>query len=111
MTLNVPEKHYMVFCYYPSFLPPSLPSPPSLGVPAKAARGNFLEAINVTLNVLEKHYMDRDLTRTGNSILMISPSTGVIEVRLFTISSSFPPSLALIFLLSSILQLPWPLVR
>lgn len=50
------------------------------GVPAKAARGNFLEAINVTLNVLEKHYMDRDLTRTGNSILMISPSTGVIEV-------------------------------
>ncbi|EWM23480.1 dep domain containing protein [Nannochloropsis gaditana] len=50
------------------------------GVPAKAARGNFLEAINVTLNVLEKHYMDRDLTRTGNSILMISPSTGIIEV-------------------------------
>jgi len=65
----------------PSFLPsPSLRLFPSLGVPAKAARGNFLEAINVTLNVLEKHHMDRDLTRTGNSILMISPSTGVIEV-------------------------------
>ena len=50
------------------------------GVPAKASRGNFLEAINVTLNVLEKHYMDRDLTRTGNSIVMISPSSGVVEV-------------------------------
>lgn len=46
----------------------------------QAARGNFLEAINVTLNVLEKHYMDRDLTRTGNSIVMVSPSAGVVEV-------------------------------
>jgi hypothetical protein len=34
----------------------------------------------VTLNVLEKHYMDRDLTRTGNSIVMVSPSAGVVEV-------------------------------
>jgi L-lactate permease len=60
-------------------------------VPSKASRGNFLEAINVTLNVLEKHYMDRDLARTGNSIVMISPCTGVMEVRLSTseMQSSF----------------------
>lgn len=53
------------------------------GIPARASKGNFLEAINVTLNVLEKHYMDRDLSRTGNSIVMISPSSGVIEVEKF----------------------------
>lgn len=97
LMLNVLDKHDMVAhppSHFPS-LPPSLPQ--SLGVPAKAARGNFLEAINVTLNVLEKHYMDRDLTRTGNSILMISPSTGVIEVRLLTLFSSF--------LLSSVLAI------
>ena len=41
---------------------------------------HFLEAINVTLNVLDKHYMDRDLTRTGNSIVMISAGAGVFEV-------------------------------
>lgn len=49
--------------------------------PTGAAQGNFLEAINVTLNVLEKHYMDRDLSRTGNSIVMISPSSGVFRVE------------------------------
>lgn len=49
--------------------------------PTGAAQGNFLEAINVTLNVLEKHYMDRDLSRTGNSIVMISPSSGVFRTQ------------------------------
>ncbi|CAM9696915.1 unnamed protein product, partial [Discosporangium mesarthrocarpum] len=51
-----------------------------VGIPSLAAQGNFLEAINVTLNVLEKHYMDRDLARSGNSIVMISAGTGVFEV-------------------------------
>lgn len=72
------------FLRFPSLLDWWLPMPDGggvlWGVPAKASRGNFLEAINVTLNVLEKHYMDRDLSRTGNSIVMISPSTGVMEV-------------------------------
>ncbi|KAG5178380.1 hypothetical protein JKP88DRAFT_168687, partial [Tribonema minus] len=52
----------------------------NVGVPSYAAQGNFLEAINVTLNVLEKHYMDRDLSRSGNSIVALSASTGVFEV-------------------------------
>lgn len=75
------------FLSFPRLLDWWLPLPPNesgpnvlWGAPAKASRGNFLEAINVTLNVLEKHYMDRDLRRTGNSILMISPGTGVMEV-------------------------------
>ena len=51
------------------------------GFPVYASQGNFLEAINVTLNVMEKHYMDRDVLRTGNSIVMISPSSGVFRVK------------------------------
>ena len=39
-----------------------------------------VQAINVTLNVLDKHYMDRDLGRTGNSIVMVSPSNGIFRV-------------------------------
>jgi hypothetical protein len=39
-----------------------------------------VQAINVTLNVLEKHYLDRDVTRTGNAIVLISPSPGIFRV-------------------------------
>ena len=57
-------------------------APPAiLAVPSDAPGGNFLEAINTTLNVLDKHYMDRDLQRTGNSIVVISPGTGFFRVQ------------------------------
>lgn len=49
-------------------------------IPSTAAQGNLLEAINVTLNVLSLHYIDRDLHRTGNSIVVISAGNGVFEV-------------------------------
>ena len=54
---------------------------PQIAVPSDAASGNFLEAINTTLNILDKHYMDRDLLRTGNSIVMISAGTGIFKVK------------------------------
>ncbi|CAK4408937.1 unnamed protein product [Aphanomyces euteiches] len=50
------------------------------GVPARASEGNFLEAINVTLNVLDKHYMDRDLNRAGQGIVMITAGSAVFNV-------------------------------
>lgn len=49
--------------------------------PSAAAQGNVLEAINVTLNLLQLHYMDRDLTRMGNSLVLISAGSGVFEVN------------------------------
>jgi hypothetical protein len=49
-------------------------------VPSDAINGNFLEAINTTLNLIDKHFMDRDLLRTGNSIVMITAGTGVYKV-------------------------------
>jgi hypothetical protein len=50
-------------------------------VPSDAVHGNLLEAINATLNILDKHYMDRDLQRTGNSIVLISAGAGVFKVK------------------------------
>jgi hypothetical protein len=48
--------------------------------PSTATQGNILEAINVTLNLLQYHYLDRDLHRTGNSIVVVSAGNGVFEV-------------------------------
>jgi Vacuolar membrane-associated protein Iml1 len=48
--------------------------------PSTASHGNVLEAINVTLNLLQFHYLDRDLQRTGNSIVLVSAGNGVFEV-------------------------------
>ena len=48
--------------------------------PSCASQGNLLEAINVVLNLLQYHYLDRDLHRTGQSIVVVSPGCGVFEV-------------------------------
>ncbi|KAK9710310.1 vacuolar membrane-associated protein iml1 [Basidiobolus ranarum] len=45
-----------------------------------AHEGNILEAINLALNAFDKHYVDRDLLRTGLSIVIITPGTGIFEV-------------------------------
>lgn len=33
-----------------------------------------------TLNLMQYHYLDRDLHRTGQSIVIVSPGSGVFEV-------------------------------
>jgi len=50
-------------------------------IPSTASQGNVLEAINITLNLLHLHYIDRDLHRTGNSIVVITPGSGVFEIE------------------------------
>lgn len=47
-----------------------------LGRFAQAHEGNVLEAINLLLNSAEKHYIDRDLTITGFSFLLLTAGTG-----------------------------------
>jgi hypothetical protein len=48
--------------------------------PSTAAQGNLLEAVNVTLNLMQFHFMDRDLHRVGNSLVIISAGCGVFDV-------------------------------
>jgi hypothetical protein len=50
------------------------------GANSPASEGNLLEAINLALNPFDKHYIDRDLLRTGLSIVVVTPSPGLFEV-------------------------------
>jgi hypothetical protein len=50
------------------------------GTNSNATDGNILEAANLALNPFDKHFIDRDLTRTGLSIVVITPGTGVYNV-------------------------------
>ncbi|KAJ1333238.1 SEA/GATOR complex protein SEA1/DEPDC5 [Microdochium nivale] len=46
-----------------------------------AMHGNFLEAINLASSVYSRDHIDRDLLRTGISVVVISPGSGVFEVE------------------------------
>lgn len=57
------------------------PTPPRLRPRAsRAMYGNVLEAINLASSLYAQDYIDRDLTRTGISVVVITPSPGVFEV-------------------------------
>lgn len=47
---------------------------------SKALYGNLLEAINLASSLFAHDYIDRDLMRTGISIVVITPGPGVFEV-------------------------------
>ncbi|KAJ3011603.1 vacuolar membrane-associated protein iml1, partial [Thoreauomyces humboldtii] len=49
------------------------------GANSPASDGNILEAINLALNPFDRHYIDRDLSRTGLSIVVVTPGPGVFE--------------------------------
>lgn len=51
-----------------------------LATNSTAAQGNFLEVLNISLNVFEKHYLDRSFDRTGQLSVVITPGVGVFEV-------------------------------
>jgi len=68
------------FVNYPAEVGWTLSSGDNEYRPSTASQGNVLEAINVTLNLLQFHYLDRDLQRTGNSIVIVSAGNGVFEV-------------------------------
>ena len=57
-----------------------LPSEVIDGRPTSATRGNILEAINLASSQFSGDYIDRDLVRTGLSIIVLTPGTGVFEV-------------------------------
>ena len=50
------------------------------GNPSVAVRGNILEAITLACSQFSYDHIDRDLVRTGVSVVVITPGTGVFEV-------------------------------
>ncbi|KAI1615708.1 hypothetical protein EDD36DRAFT_433480 [Exophiala viscosa] len=51
------------------------------GRPSTALKGNILEAINIACTQFANDYVDRDLIRTGVSVVVITAGTGVFEVN------------------------------
>lgn len=45
------------------------------GYNSSSSEGNFLEAMNMSLNVFEKHYTDRNFDRTGQLVMCITPGS------------------------------------
>ena len=52
-----------------------------LGENSHSSDGNILEAINLALNPFDKHFIDRDLLRTGLSIVLVTPGVGFFETE------------------------------
>lgn len=50
------------------------------GRPSNAIHGNILEAINLATSQFSRDFVDRDLVRTGVSVMVITPGTGHFEV-------------------------------
>lgn len=59
------------------------------GVNSHAEDGCILEAVNLALNSFDRHYVDRDLLRTGLSIAVVTPGSGTFKVdeKLFRLTS------------------------
>ncbi|XP_059081822.1 GATOR complex protein Iml1-like [Tigriopus californicus] len=47
---------------------------------SNAEMGNFLEILNMSLNTFENHYLNRNLDRTGQQSIVITPGVGLFEV-------------------------------
>ncbi|KAI4144983.1 MAG: hypothetical protein L6R39_003952, partial [Caloplaca ligustica] len=62
--------------------PDHQPRPPNVitGHPLPALHGNILEAVNLASSQFSCDYIDRDLVRTGISVIVITPGTGLFEV-------------------------------
>ncbi|PGH19528.1 hypothetical protein AJ80_03863 [Polytolypa hystricis UAMH7299] len=56
------------------------------GHPTSALHGNILEAINSATSYLTFEHIGRDLVRTGTSIVLITPGTGIFEVAYETLA-------------------------
>ena len=52
-----------------------------LGKWSFAYEGNVLETVNLALNPFDEHYIDRDLSRTGLNMTIITPGTGHFAVE------------------------------
>ncbi|KAL9610781.1 MAG: hypothetical protein Q9167_004537 [Letrouitia subvulpina] len=50
------------------------------GHPSAATQGNILESVNLASSQFSYDYIDRDLQRTGVSVIVVTPGTGLFEV-------------------------------
>ncbi|KAL9582607.1 MAG: hypothetical protein Q9212_003201, partial [Teloschistes hypoglaucus] len=65
------------------------PSQEVTGHPCSALHGNILEAVNLASSQFSCDYIDRDLVRTGVTVIVITPGTGlfVVDYNLLAITT------------------------
>lgn len=56
-------------------------SPTVVGNPTSARRGNFLEAVSLATSAYLRDDVDSDFSRTGTSIIVVSPDVAVFDVN------------------------------
>ena len=56
---------------------------------SSSSEGNFLEAINFSLNVFEQHQIDRNFDRTGQLVVCITPGSTFIVLELPSLKISY----------------------
>lgn len=56
---------------------------PSMKIPeariSSAEQGNFLEVLNMSLNTFENHYLNRNMDRTGQQSIVLTPGTPALD--------------------------------
>ena len=75
-----PGNHFSLGLGFAAVSASELPEWVIWGQPCSASHGNILEAINLASSQFSRDYIDRDLVRTGVSIAVVTPGTGVFEV-------------------------------
>ena len=75
-----PGNHFSLGLGFAAVSTSELPERVIWGQPCSASHGNILEAINLAASEFSRDYIDRDLVRTGVSIAVVTPGTGVFEV-------------------------------
>ncbi|ETE67102.1 DEP domain-containing protein 5, partial [Ophiophagus hannah] len=76
------EDFYKMLVLSPLFLPHAVLDGEQLenfppGYNSTSAQGNYLEAINLSFNVFDKHYINRNFDRTGQMSVVITPGVGI----------------------------------
>ncbi|KAL8793685.1 MAG: hypothetical protein Q9195_003734 [Heterodermia aff. obscurata] len=75
-----PGSHFSLGLGFAAASTSELPEQVIWGKPCGASHGNILEAINLASSGFSRDHIDRDLVRTGVSIAVVTPGTGVFEV-------------------------------
>ncbi len=54
----------------------AMPAPVPKARISTAEKGNFLEVLNMSLNTFENHFLNRNMERTGQQSIVITPGMG-----------------------------------
>ncbi|KAI5296048.1 vacuolar membrane-associated protein iml1 [Ascosphaera acerosa] len=86
--VSMPQRNYPDTLFTAEDIDPRPADDPAriTGRPTTSVKGNILEAINLASSYLEHEHTGRDITRSGTSVVLITPGSGVFEVTYETLA-------------------------